>query len=161
MKTKVIGGLNILLGALTAIGPRTIFHVCGGGMGGAMTEMEMPCAGIPKAGLIAGIILAVLGIALIAVGNKKAVSIVLGILSAASGIVIIGIPTFIVGVCGGAHMHCHMVTRPALIIIGAVTVFVAIINIVLANASQKAASQVENQQKESEDKKKVVLTAEQ
>ena len=130
-------------------------------MGGAMAEMEMPCAGIPKAGLIAGIILAVLGIALIAAGNKKAVSIVLGILSAASGIVIIGIPTFIVGVCGGAHMHCHMVTRPALIIIGAVTVFVAIINIVLANASQKAASQVENQQKESEDKKKVVLTAEQ
>ena len=100
----------------------------GDGMGDSMGEMQMPCAGVPNASLVAGIVLAVLGIIFIIAGKKKVVSTLLGLLNVIAGVVVIGIPTFIVGVCGGAHMHCHMVTRPALIIIGAVIVIAGAVN---------------------------------
>lgn len=139
MRSKIIGILDIILGGVIAVGTRTFLHVCGGGMktessmGGEMDhgmgEMKMACSGVPTASLIVGIILAVIGILLIVVGSKKFVSIVLGILNAIAGIIVIGIPTFIVGVCSGAHMHCHMVTRPALIIIGSITMFVGTIGV--------------------------------
>lgn len=135
MKSKIVGALNILLGAVIAVGTRTFLHVCGGGMnsgsmGDSMGEMQMPCAGVPNASLVAGIVLAVLGIIFIIAGKKKVVSTLLGLLNVIAGVVVIGIPTFIVGVCGGAHMHCHMVTRPALIIVGAFVVILGIIGAV-------------------------------
>ena len=126
MRNKIIGALDIVLGGVIAIGTRTFLHVCGGGssmnMGDSMggNEMKMACSGVPTASLIAGIVLAVIGLGFIVAGNKKAVSVLLGVLNVIAGIVVIGIPTFIVGVCGGAHMHCHMVTRPALIIVGVI-----------------------------------------
>lgn len=135
MKSKIVGALNIILGAVIAVGTRTFLHVCGGGMnsgsmGDSMGEMQMPCAGVPNASLVAGIVLAVLGIIFIIAGKKKVVSTLLGLLNVIAGVVVIGIPTFIVGVCGGAHMHCHMVTRPALIIVGAFVVILGIIGAV-------------------------------
>ena len=139
MKSKIVGALNIILGAVIAVGTRTFLHVCGGGMnsgamgdsmGDSMGEMQMPCAGVPNASLIAGIVLAVLGIIFIIAGKKKVVSTLLGLLNVIAGVVVIGIPTFIVGVCGGAHMRCHMVTRPALIIVGAFVVILGIIGAV-------------------------------
>ena len=102
----------------------------GDSMGDSMGEMQMPCAGVPNASLVAGIVLAVLGIIFIIAGKKKVVSTLLGLLNVIAGVVVIGIPTFIVGVCGGAHMHCHMVTRPALIIVGAFVVILGIIGAV-------------------------------
>lgn len=126
MRSKIIGALDIVLGGVIAIGTRTFLHVCGGGssmnMGDSMggNEMKMACAGVPTASLIAGIVLAVIGLGLIVAGKKKIVSILLGVLNVIAGVAVIGIPTFIVGVCSGAHMHCHMVTRPALIIVGVV-----------------------------------------
>lgn len=126
MKSKIIGVLDIVLGGVIAIGTRTFLHVCGGGagmnMGDSMggNEMKMACSGVPTASLIAGIVLGIIGLGLIVAGNKKVVSILLGVLNVIIGIIVIGIPTFIVGVCGGAHMHCHMVTRPALIILGVI-----------------------------------------
>ena len=135
MKSKIVGALNIILGAVIAVGTRTFLHVCGGGMnsgsmGDSMSEMQMPCAGVPNASFVAGIVLAVLGIIFIIAGKKKVVSTLLGLLNVIAGVVVIGIPTFIVGVCGGAHMHCHMVTRPALIIVGALVVILGIIGAV-------------------------------
>lgn len=148
MKSKIVGALNIILGAVIAVGTRTFLHVCGGGMnsgamgdgmGDSMQAMQMPCAGVPNASLIVGIILAVLGLVIIIAGNKKIVSTILGALSAIAGVVVIGIPTFIIGVCSGAHMHCHMVTRPALIIIGALVIILGIV------AAIPAASKSENE----------------
>lgn len=144
MKSKIIGVLNIILGAVTAIGPRTFLHVCGGGMkmddsmGEGAMEMKMACAGVPNASLIVGIVLAVFGLILIAAGSKNLISKVFGLLTIAAGVVIIGIPTFIVGVCEAAHMHCHMVTRPALIIIGAAVILAGLINTILKNGSKES-----------------------
>ena len=125
MKSKIIGVLSILLGAVTAIGPRTFIHVCGGGMkmddsmGDGAMEMKMACAGVPNASLIVGIILAALGLILIIAGSKAVIS-------------------KFIGVCEAAHMHCHMVTRPALIIIGAVVILAGLFNLVLKNGSKES-----------------------
>ena len=156
MRSKIIGVLNIVLGAVLGVGTRTFLHVCGGGsssmnmgdsMGDAMGggEMKMACAGVPTASLIVGIILAVLGLVLIVAGSKKAVSIALGLTNVIAGIVVIGIPTFIVGVCGGAHMHCHMVTKPALIIIGAVVVLTGVVNAALEVSRSAESSSVKKE----------------
>ena len=104
-----------------------------------------PCHGIPTASLITGSLLAAIGLVVILTGIRKDaetkaenkglessyISLILDISNVIAGIIIIGIPTFIIGVCGSAHMHCHMVTRPALIIIGAVTVLAGAVNAVL------------------------------
>ena len=92
--------------------------------------MAMPCAGVPAASFIAGIILALAGILILYTASKridkKSVTVVLDAASLIIGIVIIGIPTFITGVCPAQHMHCHAVTRPALILLGALTAAVSI-----------------------------------
>ena len=45
------------------------------------------------------------------------------------GVIAVGIPTFIIGVCQSAHMHCHMVTRPALILIGVIVGLTGILSL--------------------------------
>ena len=144
MRKKLTGILNIILAAVLAIGTRTFLHVCkaapsmGGdsAMGGenAMGGMDMshaPCLGIPNASLIVGIVLALTGIVFITSGNKKVAGVVSSIANVILGVITVGIPTFIVGVCSAPHMHCHMVTRPALIIIGAVVVITGVVNAVV------------------------------
>ena len=143
MRKKLIGIINIILAVVLAIGTRTFLHVCkaassmgDSSMGGenAMGGMDMshaPCLGIPNASLIVGIVLALTGIVFIASGNKKTAGIVSGIANVILGIITVGIPTFLIGVCSAPHMHCHMVTRPALIIIGAVAVVTGVVNTVV------------------------------
>ena len=137
MRKVITGIFDIALGAVLAIGTRTFLHVCGAGMkmegamnmgDGGMDMSSPPCHGIPTASLITGIILAIIGLVVIIAGSKKGAAIASGISNVILGIVSIGIPTFIVGVCESAHMHCHMVTRPALIIIGAAAIIIGAVN---------------------------------
>lgn len=134
---KIIQGiLGVVLGIVIAVGPQTFLHVCGGGkmaesMGDAAPmAMSMPCQNVPAAALITGILIVIAGIVLLIATLKKAegkaITLVLDLAFAISGIVTIGIPTFIVGVCQAPHMHCHAVTRPALIVLGAFVVVLAI-----------------------------------
>ncbi len=126
---KILPIVNIIIGALLIIGPQTFLHVCKGSMMG----MTPPCKDIPTWSLVAGIILIIVSLAklvLIFTGKGSNVAyIVTGLAEAVIGVVAIGIPTFIVGTCKSQHMHCHMVTKPALIIIGVVTILVAAIGI--------------------------------
>ena len=133
---RIQGILGVVLGIVIAVGPQTFLHVCGGGkMAESMSDaapmgMSMPCQNVPAAALITGILVVITGIVLlIAILKKaegKAITLVLDLAFAISGIVTIGIPTFIVGVCQAPHMHCHAVTRPALIVLGAFVVVLAI-----------------------------------
>ena len=123
MKRIIAGILLIIAGAVTAIGPYTFLHVCSADGMASMGGMEAKCAGIPLVSLITGIALAVIGLAIVLVRSN----IILSLLGVVAGVVIIGIPTFIIGVCEEAHMHCHMVTRPALIVIGAIAIVVSLI----------------------------------
>ena len=138
---KVIGIVEIILGAIIAVGPYTFLHVCGAGMAmeGEMA-MRSVCQGIPPITLILGAIILVIGISeafgftdkfLGSNGSKlfAGIDVVLGI-------VVIGVPTFIVGVCSSAHMHCHAVTRPALIILGAVVAIIGAVEVVFLRTSK-------------------------
>ncbi len=138
---KLRGIINIILGALVAVGTQTFLFVCGhrtvfdafkgAPMGqGGHEEMAMPCAGVPTASFIAGIILALAGVLILftefkRTGNKPFAA-VPDAASLIIGVVTIGIPTFITGVCPAQHMHCHAVTRPALILLGALTAALSI-----------------------------------
>ncbi len=126
---KILPIVNIIIGALLIIGPQTFLHVCKGSMMG----MTPPCKDIPTWSLVVGIILILVSLVKLVLvftgkGNKVAF-LVAGLAEAVIGVITIGIPTFIVGVCKSQHMHCHMVTKPALIIIGVVTILVAAIGI--------------------------------
>ncbi len=41
------------------------------------------------------------------------------------GALTIAVPTMLIGVCKGAMMHCHMVTMPVLIVLGALLIAVS------------------------------------
>ena len=134
---KILPIVNIIIGALLIIGPQTFLHVCKGSMMG----MTPPCKDIPTWSLVAGIILIIVSLAklvLIFTGKgSKVAYIVTGLAEAVIGVVTIGIPTFIVGVCKSQHMHCHMVTKPALIIIGVVIIITAVVGLIV-NKDKKA-----------------------
>lgn len=126
---KILPIINIILGAILIVGPQTFLHVCKGSMMG----MTPPCKDIPTWSLVVGIILILVSLVKLVLaftgkGNKVAF-LATGLAEAVIGVVTIGIPTFIVGVCKSQHMHCHMVTKPALIIIGVVIILVAAIGI--------------------------------
>ncbi len=133
---RIQGILGVILGIVIAVGPQTFLHVCGGGkmsegMGdGASMAMSMPCQKVPTAAVITGILVVLAGVVLLISALKKAEAKGIALLSdvafAILGIITIGIPTFIVGVCSAPHMHCHAVTRPALIVLGAFVVVLAI-----------------------------------
>jgi len=130
---KILPIVNIIIGALLIIGPQTFLHVCKGSMMG----MTPPCKDIPTWSLVAGIILIIVSFAklvLIFTGKgSKVAYIVTGLAEAVIGVVAIGIPTFIVGTCKSQHM----VTKPALIIIGAVIIITAVAGLIV-NKYKKA-----------------------
>ena len=142
---KTQGILGIILGAVIAIGPQTFLHVCGGGassmnsgmenMSEGMEEAAMPmvmaCHNVPAAALITGILVIIASAIVLYFSFKntgsKTLSLSLDGALAILGVVTIGIPTFIIGVCDAPHMHCHAVTRPALIVLGIFTIIAAAI----------------------------------
>ena len=149
--------LGIAAGIVLAVGPYTFLHVCGakmkmesemGGMDMGSMAGGPPCHGIPTASLITGIVLALVSIVSLITsarteenGNSGFES-VLDFIRIIIGVIAIGIPTFIIGVCGSAHMHCHMVTRPALIIVGVVVGLSGIVSLglnFLSNATGEEA----------------------
>ena len=134
MIRKVNAVIYIIIGLLVAIGPYTFLHVCAGGMSMDGMDMDAPvCQGIPPVTLVIGILLAAVGLTDIVTIYKgiksKAVKAILELVSAVLGIITIGVPTFIIGVCNSDHMHCSMVTKPALIIFGAAIVLFSLVGI--------------------------------
>ena len=65
--------------------------------------------------------------ALLLTGRKK-IRIILSVFEFIIGLIIVLIPTVIVGVCRNAMMHCVSVTKPALIVTG---IFDALVSLVL------------------------------
>ena len=127
---KIIGLFYAVLGVVVAVGVHSFLHVCGGDMEGMEGMASGPvCHGIPLPATVAGIVLAAAGLVwfLLSLFNKDnaLTERIINLVVVIDGLLIIGIPTFIVGVCASKHMHCHAVTRPALIIIGAFAVVFA------------------------------------
>lgn len=122
-----------VLGLLTALIPTVIFKVCE-----AMDGKFMKCHWTSQTEVAIGIATLVLGV-FIVLSKEKAAGAAYAVASAINGVLIILIPTFVIGVCGSADMPCHSGTKPALIIAGALIIVTAIINAVSYIVSKKKA----------------------
>lgn len=117
------GSLFIILGFLEAIGPHTIFPVCG-----AKNGEFMKCHWTAQAELGIGLSISILGALLIILASRQVrigISITIGL----NSILVILIPSTLIGVCSGIHMNCHTFTWPTLNLLGCLTLFTAAVNI--------------------------------
>jgi len=125
----IIGAGVIALGALVAITPRYIFPVCeyfGVRMDMGMGKSEhMHCYYTGKASLLIGILIAVVGLAII-IANKPETLRPLALVLAAGGAGVIVIPTWLFPVCQNADMHCNQGAKPMLIVLGILCMITAV-----------------------------------
>ena len=98
----------------------------------------MKCHWTSQTEVALGIATIVLGL-LIVLSKEKAAGAAYAVASAINGVLVILIPTVVIGVCGSADMPCHSGTKPALIIAGALIIVTALINAVSYIVSKKKA----------------------
>lgn len=125
MKNKLFASIpSIILGILIAIAPLTFAKVC-------QTEggMHMACYYTGRAALGIGLVIAVLGI--VALFVKENVRIGLSIAVIVNSLLMIAVPTFLIGVCKSPMMHCASVTRPTLIVLSVLALVFAAISVYL------------------------------
>ena len=134
-KNYIFGALFVIAGLLIAIGPKTFFAVCN-----SDGEMTMKCFYVAQTELAIGIAIAVLGIVLALLKDNVA-QITASIALALNGIITILIPDVLIGVCKNAHMHCNAFTRPALNILGAVVIILAVVGAVLFRKKENKANE--------------------
>ena len=130
-KSKITGIVIAILGVLTALIPTQIFKVCA-----AMDGKFMKCHWTSQVEVALGISTIVLGLLIVLSKEKASVS-AYSVASVINGVLVILIPTVVIGVCGSAEMPCNSGTKPALIIAGALTALVGLINAVLYLTSKK------------------------
>ena len=120
MNKKLFAAIaQFVLGVLIAVAPRTFAHVC------EVTDMPMACHYTAQAALGIGIVIALL--AIIGLFVAEATRAGLDIANAVLGVLVILVPTVLIGVCKGTMMHCHMVTLPTLIVLGVLTTVFSVI----------------------------------
>lgn len=121
--TKIATGAGITgLGALVALTPRYIFPVCE--YHGVRMEMmgksfSMSCYYTAHASMVVGILIALIGIAVIISRPDSLRS--LALVLAGAGAAVILIPTVFFPICHNPDMHCNHGTQPMLIVLGVTT----------------------------------------
>ena len=98
MKNKLFASVpNILFGALITIAPQTFAHACTGhDMPGACHYSQQAATGI-------GVVILVFGVVALFVAPQ--IRIGLNIAAAADALLLLAVPTFLIGICKGAMMH--------------------------------------------------------
>lgn len=132
-KTKITGIVIALLGLLTALIPTLIFKVCEG-----MDGKFMKCHWTAQTEVALGIAILVIGILIVLV-KEKAAAAAFAVSAAINGVLVILIPTVVIGVCGSSEMACNSGTKPALIIAGALIIVASLINVAFYLTSKKNA----------------------
>lgn len=132
-KSKVTGIAIAVLGLITALIPTVIFKVCE-----AMDGKFMKCHWTSQTEVAIGVAILVLGV-LIILAKEKAAAAAFAVASAINGVLVILIPTLVIGVCGSTEMRCNAGTKPALIIAGALIVVASLIHTVLYLTSKNKA----------------------
>ena len=121
------GALLVLLGILVILVPWFIFPVCEihGLYLQAASGMQFPmtCGWTARAETGVGALIAVAGGLLIARGTRETRQAV-GIFSIASGVIVILLPTVLIGMCKLADHPCRQLTLPGLEILGVVVIVV-------------------------------------
>ena len=91
------------------------------------TGMVMKCHWTANAELGIGILIALFGALLIVIQSVQ-IRIGINIAIALNGVLALLIPTALIGVCDGVHMHCHSLTQPILVILSSVVIIAAVAN---------------------------------
>ena len=131
MKNKLFASVpNILFGALITIAPQTSAHACTGhDMPGACHYSQQAATGI-------GVVILVFGVVALFVAPQ--IRIGLNIAAAANALLLLAVPTFLIGICKGAMMHCRMVMLPTLIVLGVLGILPPTTSALLHNMSTLA-----------------------
>ena len=120
---KITGALLVVLALITAVVP--FFTDCQS-QGRALTlangkEIAMKCHWTGRAELVLAIPLLAMGVFLIF--SKRTESLRnLSLISIVMGVLIILVPTVLIGVCGSAMMICNAVMKPTLILLGSLVI---------------------------------------
>lgn len=111
MKNKLIASVPaIIVGAFAAVAPQTFAHACQGhDTFGACHWSQQAATGI-------GVVILALGVIALFVGPKIRIGLTIAVI--ADSLLLIAVPTFLIGVCPGAMMHCRMVMLPTLGVLG-------------------------------------------
>ncbi len=149
MRNRLISGIAlILLGVLLALGPQTIFPVCGvhkestnsmqssiatqsseSEMSSAKMTSKMKCYWTARTEIGIGAMIAVIGVLLLLIGDSR-IRIGLSIAALLNSFFSASIPTILIGVCGSKHMSCNKLALPAILILSSFTAVLLIINII-------------------------------
>ena len=98
MPRKLFAAISqIVLGALIVIAPQTFAHVC------AVKDMPMACRYTARVALGLGVVIALL--AIIGFFAPSRVRVGLDLANAVLGVLVVLVPTMLVGVCRGSMMH--------------------------------------------------------
>jgi hypothetical protein len=137
---RIAGVSAIVLGAIVAAVPHYIFPVCQyyGMLMQTMNGMYVPmkCYWTAMAEVGLGALIVVTGIVLI-VSKQTETRRALGFVLAALGVVVALVPTYLIGVCPTLDHPCHAGTQPALILLGGITIVVAIITIATPRGARR------------------------
>lgn len=122
MKNKLIASVPaIVLGALTAIAPQTFAHACQGhDTFGACHYSQQAATGI-------GVAILALGVIALFVDGRTRIGLNIAVI--VDALLLLAVPTILIGICPGAMMHCRMVMLPTLIVLGVLEIVAAAIAI--------------------------------
>lgn len=125
--SQIATGVGVAaLGALVALTPRYIFPVCeyfGVQMEVGNSSVSMGCYYTSRGALLAGLLIVLIGIAIIIA--KPAALQSLALVLAGAGLGVILLPTVLMPICHNPDMHCNHGTKPMLIVLGMVTMIMA------------------------------------
>lgn len=129
-KCKFVSLITILCGILLMIGTSTIFKTCD------ITEKVMKCYWAGKSEIALGGILLLSGI-LLFISKTKETQICISILSIATSISSILIPTLLIGGCKKPDMLCRTTAYPCIYLIAAIVIILSLLNIALICKSNR------------------------
>ncbi len=119
----------LILGLLTAVGPYTIYPICGDAMDG-------PCHATGHAEVLIGVSMSVLSVASLFVANHRDRAL-LGLAILALSVLSVLVVTVIIGTCDGGMMACNRTGKPGMIAVGTVAAIASVANIVLVKSDSR------------------------
>jgi hypothetical protein len=133
MATRIAAGLIVILAILIGVIP--LFTDCES-QGRSITladgrQIPMKCHWTGRGELVLAIPLLAVG-GLMFFSRRKETQMALGILGVILGVLVILLPTTLIGVCMSADMLCNSVMKPSLILMGSLVVVISLASTVLS-----------------------------
>jgi uncharacterized membrane protein YkvI len=138
---KALGAVIIVLALVIGLVP--LFSDCQS-QGKMITlangnTIPMKCHWTGRAALAMAFPLAAAGVMMV-VSRRKETRRALSVVAVVSGIMVILLPTYLIGVCANPDMTCNMIERPVLILAGVLTAAAGVAGLLLARGPEPSAA---------------------